>query len=63
MENISPEIIYHLHSVALAIDEYWYNSVQFKLAHLLSPGLGLAQFDNCGRVTFFRILHVFRQRS
>jgi len=43
MENLSPKIvrIYRLH--ALAIDKYWYNSVQFELAALLlSPGLGLA---------------------
>ena len=33
MENLFPKIvrIYRLHSTALAIDKYWYNSVQFKL--------------------------------
>ena len=65
MENLSPKIvrIYRLHSTALAIDKYWYNSVQFKLPSTFLQALDW-QCDNCGGVTGLKIyFHVFRQRA
>ena len=52
MENFSPKIvrIYRLHSTALAIDKYWYDSVQFKLPSTFLQALDW-QCDNCGGVT------------